>query len=88
MDVFLSEVDLNGHEDWETVGADDVSYIPTNSESDADILAVQMDISSPLSTLKSILGNRLGADLSHCELWLQDLMQVVRIQIKSCHGLN
>ncbi len=80
MDVFLSEVDLNGHEDWETVDAGDVSYVPTNSESDADILAVQMDISSPLSTLKSILGNRLGADLSHCELWLQDLMQVVRIQ--------
>lgn len=73
-DVFLSEVDLD--ENWETVGSN-VSFIPVDSENDGDILAVQMDIASPLSILKTILGHRLGADLSHCELWLQDVVQVI-----------
>lgn len=77
-DVFLSEVDLDGHENWETVGGSDVSFIPVDSENDGDILAVQMDIASPLSILKTILGNRLGADLSHCEIWLQDVVQVFK----------
>jgi hypothetical protein len=78
-DVFLSEVDLEGHEEWNVVGGSTVgtvSYMPTNSENEMDILAVQLDITSPLSTLKAILGHRLGADFSHCELWLQDLVQV------------
>nr|CAH0099801.1 unnamed protein product [Daphnia galeata] len=78
-DVFLSEVDLEGHEEWNVVGGSTVgtvSYMPTNSENEMDILAVQLDITSPLSTLKAILGHRLGADFSHCELWLQDLVQL------------
>lgn len=75
-DVFLNEVDLNGHEEWDTMAGSNVSCMPNNSEIEIDILAVQMDIASPLSTLKAILGHRLGADFSHCELWLQDVMQV------------
>ena len=76
-DVFLSEVDLEGGDDWKTVNESEMSYmIPTTADNETDILAVQMDISSPLSTLKTILGNRLGADLTQCELWLQDFVQV------------
>lgn len=77
-DVFLSEVNLDGHENWETVGGNDGSFIPIDSENDTDVLAVQMDIASPLSILKTILGHKLVADLSHFELWLQDVLQVFR----------
>lgn len=77
-DVFFSEVDLSGHENWGTAGNCNSSLIPTDSENDGDILAVQMDIASPLLTLKITLGQKLGADLSHCELWLQDILQVLK----------
>lgn len=75
-DVFLSEVDLNGHEEWDTVAGSSVTYMPNNSENEIDILAIQVDIASPLSTLKAILGQRLGANFSHYELWLQDVVQL------------
>lgn len=75
-DVFLSEVDLNGHEDWATIGAGEVSLLPGCTEGDTDILAVQIDITSPFSTLKTVLQQKLGIDFSNCELWLQDTLQV------------
>ena len=80
-DVFLSEVHLDGNEDWENVGGSDVSFIPATSENETDILAVQIDIASPVSSLKTILGSRLVADLSQYEIWLQDVIQVKKFSL-------
>ena len=78
-EAFLNE-DLNGHLDWEAVNiAGEVSLIPSSSENEGDILAVQIDIHSRLKTLKEILSKKIGVAITHYELWLQDLMQVCHI---------
>jgi len=87
-DVFLndqhSHLVLSSHDDWSAVGEErDTSFLPSEEsvvhdavESSAEVLAVQMDIAAPLTILKTILGEKLGADLSHCQLWLQDILQL------------
>ena len=83
-DVFLNEehghLALNSQdEDWGAVGeVGEVSFLPApqDSNNETEVLAVEMDIAAPLNILKYILGEKLGADLSHCQLWLQDMLQV------------
>lgn len=74
---YLEEVNLDGAEDWEMIDSSEISLVPISSENELDLLAVLIDISAPLSTLKTLLSQKLGADLSHCELWLQDIVQVL-----------
>jgi len=81
-DVFLndehSHLAFNSHDQWDSVGEGDVSFLPLNEnpENEVDVLAVQMDINSSLSILKTTLGHQLGTDISHCEIWLQDMIQL------------
>jgi len=76
-DVFLNEVDLNCHGEWQTNDGGEVSFLAGIAEGEADVLAVKIDIAAPLATLKAILQHKLGIDLSHCEIWLQDILQVM-----------
>lgn len=84
-DVFLndehSHLAFNSHDQWDPVVEGDVSFLPLNEnpENEVDVLAVQMDITSSLSILKTTLGHQLGTDISHCEIWLQDMIQVLSL---------
>lgn len=84
-DVFLnddhSHLTFNNHDQWDSVGDEDVSFLPLNDnpENEVDVLAIQMDITSSLSILKTTLGHQLGTDISHCEIWLQDTIQVLSL---------
>ena len=81
-DVFLNEhnshLTLNDQEDWDSV-AEQVSFLPVNegTENELDVLAVQMDIGAPLSFLKAVLAQKLGLELGHYQIWLQDILQVL-----------
>ena len=81
-EVFFNE-GLNGQVDWEiTDVAGEVSLVPSSSENESDLFIVQIDIHSRLKTLKHILTQKLGITLSHYELWLQDVVQVLLYEVQ------
>lgn len=74
-ETYLEEINLDAGEDWEMIDSNEISLVPATSENELDVLAILIDIRAPLATLKTLLGQKLGADLSHCEIWLQDIIQ-------------
>lgn len=73
------------HQDNDDLDVDPSNYSLDPSENGEDGIIMQhMDIREPLATLRDLLVQRLGIDLSNYSFWLQDAQMVGKNFISSC----